>query len=131
MSPFFASIFAAWLAVCLLEPMQLHLCAMHGGLAIDASTATSHLSAGAHAGHKQHQQARSHHDPDGKGHGDQCSCLGDCSAGNAPSAVASSEVSIDASIETTVAVHSFRELRPGNSASDLLLPFSNGPPAIS
>ena len=129
MSRFFASFFAAWLAVCLLEPMQLRLCTMHGGLAID--TSATKVSHGTLGNHSTHQATHSHHDSDTGHHGDQCSCLGDCSAGNAPAAITSSELAVDFTVQASVEPGNVFEARPWHSAADLRLPFSNGPPTIS
>jgi len=120
-----------WLAVCMAEPVQLHTCAMHGGLAIVSNaTAATHIpSAGHHAvragtGHDHHEQGT---DSESR----QCSCLGDCNAGSSPVGVASPAISLVTAPITEAAANSFTHPSPRIVAPRFLLPFSNGPPAGS
>ena len=127
-----ASLLALWLAVCLAEPVQLHTCAMHGGLAIERTTgpthehsaAAEHLGTSAGTGHF-------HHDQSSDSQSRQCSCLGDCSAGRSPVGVAAAGVSL----LTVATVESwetdFEYASPRLVAPHFLLPFSNGPPTGS
>ena len=113
---------SVWLGFCLAEPMQLHLCVMHGGLAIQSAAHTSSHSHGAmshDAGHstKDHQQSQ------------QCSCLGDCTTGTAPALlaprfnVALPSIDRDAALACAASTPVV--------AADFVLPFANGPPGTS
>jgi hypothetical protein len=130
------SIMSIWLAICLAEPMQLHTCVMHGGLAIEIaghaahSGSTSHhtgalhhtLASGQSSDHSRHQQ--------GDSHSRQCSCLGDCNTGRSSMGLAATRVQLG-----LPAVHSFTiafaYASPSVAAPHFFLPFSNGPPAAS
>jgi hypothetical protein len=125
-----ASVMSVWLAICLAEPMQLHTCVMHGGLAIDVDGHTAagdatHLSASAehHAGHSHGQSG---HDT----HSRQCSCLGDCSVGKTPIVLPTAPRQLEASTVHTTTVE-FTYSSPSLDAPQFLLPFSNGPPTAS
>ncbi|HEX2601655.1 MAG TPA: hypothetical protein VHL32_06025 [Gemmatimonadaceae bacterium] len=134
----FATVMGVWLAICLAEPLQLHTCVMHGGLAIDVAghhgemgSASSHPTPSEH-----HAQMASHsageHGQRGQSdhHARQCSCLGDCNAGKTPVVLASAAVNIDAPMLSRVdAVYDYAS--PSLVAPHFLLPFSNGPPASS
>src|SRR5215210_8874666 len=61
-----ASVLATWLAICMAEPVQLHICTMHGGLALVQtgtvsthvlSSSTEHVATRAGAGHSHHEQS--------------------------------------------------------------------------
>jgi hypothetical protein len=125
-------VLALWLAVCLAEPIQLHTCAMHGGLAIEVGsvaahshTATAeHLATNAGAGH-------SHHGQNTDSQSRQCSCLGDCSAGRAPIGIAAANVALPTVAIIQGSATDFDYDSPRIVAPKFLLPFSNGPPAGS
>jgi hypothetical protein len=119
-----AGVFSVWLAICLAEPAQLHTCVMHGALAISVQGGGSHHGAShAAAGH-------SHNQSNDDGRGQQCTCLGDCSAGNSPIGLAASSNSFaSVSVETAAALFSYAS--PSIVAPHFLLPFSNGPPDAS
>jgi hypothetical protein len=128
-----ASVFALWLAVCLAEPVQLHTCAMHGGLAIELapnagthghSSASGHLATHSGVGHF-------HHDQNSDSQSRQCSCLGDCSAGRAPIGIAAASVSLLTAAIIKVSATDFTYDSPRIVGPGFLLPFSNGPPAGS
>jgi predicted lipoprotein with Yx(FWY)xxD motif len=121
-----ASVLALWLAVCLAEPVQLHTCAMHGGLAIDVgSVAThSHTATAEHLGH-------THHGQDTDNQSRQCSCLGDCSAGRPPIGIAAANVALPTVAIIQRSAADFTYDSPRVVAPRFLLPFSNGPPAGS
>ena len=118
--------------MCLAEPVQLHTCAMHGGLAIEVGsvathshTATAeHLATNAGAGHFHHG-----HDTDSQSR--QCSCLGDCSIGRAPIGFAAANVELPTVAIIQGSATDFAYDSPHNVAPQFLLPFSNGPPAGS
>ncbi len=125
-----ASVFAVWLATCMVEPMQLHTCAMHGGLAIEQTTGAHGHSPSGHrmAAHRMGQSDQ-HQGTDGQSQ--QCSCLGDCNGGSAPVGLTASAVSLlDPGIVAN-AISSFDYASPPLVAAAFLLPFSNGPPASS
>ena len=128
-----ASVLALWLAICLAEPMQLHTCAMHGGLAIAqaATVDTDGHSSPAEHGATHAEAAHSHHDQSTDSQSRQCSCIGDCNAGSSQVGFAAAGISlltvaIIESSATEVAYASPRVVAPR-----FLLPFSNGPPAGS
>jgi hypothetical protein len=118
------------------EPMPLHTCVMHGGLAIDVSPGGGSMhggsSPGAHGGMAStHAMAgHSHHDQGTDGPSKQCTCLGDCSAGKTPAGLAVAPTLLASlQIETTRAVFSYAS--PSLVSPHFLLPFSNGPPRAS
>jgi hypothetical protein len=124
-------VLALWLAVCLAEPVQLHTCAMHGGLAIEQAgvvathshTSTAHHPAtNAAAGHF-------HHDQSSDSQSRQCSCLGDCNAGRAPIGIATTNVALPTVAIVDLAPTDFNYDSPRVVAPQFVLPFSNGPPA--
>jgi hypothetical protein len=128
-----------WLAICLAEPMQLHTCVMHGGLAIDVAGSVNSPSAAAHhAGSSARHGtmaavstgAHSHHQHGDDTHARQCSCLGDCSTGKAPIGLAPAltQLALPATHSFSVA---FAYESPSVVAAHFLLPFSNGPPDAS
>jgi len=133
----FAGIISAWLVICLVEPAQLHTCAMHGGLAIGGAHAIAH-GTGGHAGSAAHHAApspaaastQSHHDRDSDSQSHQCSCLGDCSVGKTPLSLPGATAALQAAPIGRVAVTPAGEV-PAITAPQFLLPFANGPPAIS
>jgi hypothetical protein len=120
-----AGVIAVWLGICLAEPMQLHLCVMHGGLAIQS---------GAHSGSHSHNRAShaNHGSHSGNDHEktQQCSCLGDCTTGSAPAFINASQVAVALPVGTRAVVTSGHE-PAAVVAIDFLLPFSNGPPGTS
>jgi hypothetical protein len=128
------SLASVWLAICLAVPMQLHTCVMHGGLAIDVSTRGDGLPV-EHGFHHQSSASRqlaghSHHDQRPDDHSKQCSCIGDCSTGKAPLALATGPTRVDLlQIESASAAPSHES--PSFASPRFLLPFSNGPPAAS
>lgn len=116
---------SVWLGICLAEPMQLHLCVMHGGLAIQSgahSTSHSHATA-PHPNHATHSS--SDHQKT-----QQCSCLGDCTAGSAPAFINASQVAVALPVGTEVFSMSGHE-SAAVVATDFVIPFSNGPPGTS
>jgi hypothetical protein len=127
-----AGILSIWLAICLAEPMQLHTCVMHGGLALDVSMGagmhggSSHggiASTHAMAGHSQHDQSTD-------GQSKQCTCLGDCSTGKTPVGLAPAPTQL-ASVELERSRAVFSYSSPSLVSPHFLLPFSNGPPSAS
>ncbi|HET7615245.1 MAG TPA: hypothetical protein VFK26_15100 [Gemmatimonadaceae bacterium] len=133
----FAAFFAVWLAVCLAEPLQLHTCVMHGGLAIDVAAQHGEMGAGSSgvtaSGH--HAQMASHVGDDGdhgqsEHHSRQCSCLGDCNAGKTPLGLVATGIGFDAPVLSSIDA-AYDYASPWLVAPHFLLPFSNGPPAAS
>ena len=117
-----AAIMSVWLGICLAEPMQLHLCVMHGGLAIQSA---AHPGAHSH-GTMSHDASQST-----KGHdkSQQCSCLGDCTTGNTPAFVAA-HFRVALPVTDRVATSPATASAP-IAAADFVLPFANGPPGTS
>jgi hypothetical protein len=115
-----AAVLSAWLGICLAQPMQLHLCVMHGGLAIDAGHPTSHSAHG--ATHDAHHQS-----PSGE-KSQQCSCLGDCATGSAPAFVVAPQLRVAIAATGRVDVSAAATSTPVTAPS-FLLPYSNGPPS--
>jgi hypothetical protein len=114
---------SVWLGICLAEPMQLHLCVMHGGLSIESGAhSASHASHG--ATHASHHSTKDHDKSQ------QCSCLGDCTTGKAPAFVAPSQLDIATPVVNRVSASSVAASAP-IIATPFLLPFSNGPPGTS
>lgn len=128
-----AGLLSIWLAICLAEPAQLHTCAMHGQLAMEAMGmhAGSH-HASAHAGHDVDSRVSAGHSHDKQESSDanQCTCLGDCSAGRTLVGVVSTPASFAAAVVYRPAV-AFSYSSPSVVAPSFLLPFSHGPPAAS
>jgi len=114
----------------MVEPMQLHTCAMHGGLAIEqTSVAHGHSPNGHHMAAHLTGQSDQHQGTDGQSH--QCSCLGDCNGGSAPIGLTSAAVALSEPGIVANAISSFDYTSPRLVAAAFLLPFSNGPPASS
>lgn len=119
-----AGVLGVWVGICLVQPMQLHLCVMHGGLAVEyIGHADSHVAHGA-VSHHAHHSTQSHDKSQ------QCSCLGDCTTGNAPAFVATAQIAAPLPAVDRVVASSAEASRP-IVATDFVLPFSNGPPGIS
>ncbi|HMJ16959.1 MAG TPA: hypothetical protein VK478_01110 [Gemmatimonadaceae bacterium] len=128
-----ASVLALWLAVCLAEPVQLHTCAMHGGLAIEqvgVAATHSHTSAAQHVATNA-GPGHFHHGQDSDSQSRQCSCLGDCNAGRGPIGIAAPGVTLPAVAIVEGSATDFTHDSPRLVAPQFLLPFSNGPPAGS
>ncbi|HMJ19980.1 MAG TPA: hypothetical protein VK478_16455 [Gemmatimonadaceae bacterium] len=124
-----ASVLSLWLAVCLAEPVQLHTCAMHGGLAI-----VQNGTVGAHGA--DHHAARlgvghDHKNQNSDSQSRQCSCLGDCNSGSSPVGIATAAISLVNAPLVEASANSFAHAAPYILAPRSLLPFSNGPPASS
>lgn len=128
---------AVWLAICLAEPLQLHTCVMHGGLAIDIAGHHGEMGNGSSgvtaSGH--HAQMASHvgdHGDHGRPdhHARQCSCLGDCNTGKTPVGLVATGIGFDAPILSSIDA-AYDYASPSLVAPHFLLPFSNGPPAVS
>jgi len=133
----FATVVAVWLAVCLAEPMQLHTCVMHGGLAIDVGHHGAPGAAsigGTMAGHHAGMAAQGAADHSQRGptdhHARQCTCLGDCSAGKAPVGLVAATLALEVPASSGVGP-AYEYSSPTLVAPHFLLPFSNGPPAPS
>lgn len=125
-----ASVFAVWLAICMVEPMQLHTCAMHGGLVIEQTSGASSHSANSHH-MAMHRTGQSDRDQGTDGQSHQCSCLGDCNGGSAPVGLTAPVVSLAELAVVGHAVPDFDYASPRLIAAGFLLPFGNGPPISS
>jgi hypothetical protein len=123
----FAGLLSLWLAICMVEPAQLHTCTMHGGLAIQTSGpgvqtiphahhAAMHQPTHSDRGHRTDSQSR------------QCSCLGDCNTGSASVGLPAAVVSLRAVARVYESKTQFEPTSPVVSAGNHLLPFANGPP---
>jgi len=124
-----ASVLSLWLAVCLAEPVQLHTCAMHGGLAI-----VQNGTVGAHGA--DHHAVRpgvghDHKDQSSDSQSRQCSCLGDCNSGSSPVGIATAAISLLNAPLVEASANSFAHAPHYIVAPRFLLPFSNGPPVSS
>jgi hypothetical protein len=127
----FASTFSLWLAVCLAEPVQLHTCAMHGGLAIEQHTPhDAHSLVGRH-GAMHSGAGHSHQDQNGDKQSGQCSCLGDCNAGSTSAGLTAAAVLLLEPVQDGGSTADFHYSSPALVAPHFLLPFGNGPPAGS
>jgi hypothetical protein len=114
----------------MVEPMQLHTCAMHGGLVIEqTSGASGHSASGHYMAMHRTGQSDQDHGTDRQLH--QCSCLGDCNGGSAPIGLTASTVSLSGPGIVDNAMSSFDYTSPRLAAEPFLLPFSNGPPTSS
>jgi|GEM_PF-1841718 len=125
-----AGVLSVWLVICLAEPAQLHTCVMHGGLAIDATASASHHGS-THAVHDVASTGaqHSHHQSDGK-QSNQCSCLGDCSAGRTLVGIIAPRATFaPAAMEASPTAFAYAS--PAIVAPHFRLPFSNGPPDAS
>jgi len=116
-----AAVLSVWLGVCLAQPMQLHLCVMHGGLAIDSGHANAHMSHKAAAHDAQHR-APSHEKSQ------QCSCLGDCTTGSAPAFVGAANLRVAIVVASRADVPAPVSILRASAVS-LLLPYPHGPPS--
>lgn len=121
-----------WLAICLAEPLQLHTCVMHGGLAIDVGG--HHAQMGGDSSHHTQMASHAADDHGQRGHPDhharQCSCLGDCNAGKTPVGLVATTVGFDGpSLSSVGAAYDYTS--PSLVTPHFLLPFSNAPPAAS
>jgi len=122
-----------WLAICLAEPMQLHTCVMHGGLAIEVAGHAGHPGSAPHHGSARHSAATSGQSSDhsshqqGDSHSRQCSCLGDCNTGRSSVGLAAMRVQLELPAIHSYAV-AFAYASPLVAAPHFFLPFSNGPP---
>jgi hypothetical protein len=131
-----AGFLSIWLAICLAEPVQLHTCVMHGGLAIDVGLQGAGMHGGsAHGAHvgigsTHATSGHSHHDQGTDGQSKQCTCLGDCSAGKTPVGLTTAPTQLASlQIESTRAIFTYTS--PSLVSPHFLLPFSNGPPSAS
>jgi hypothetical protein len=121
-----------WLAICLVEPMQLHTCAMHGGLAIQQSHGpVTHAHAPAHHAVDAQLLGHSHNGQGDDSRSPQCSCLGDCNGGSAPVGLVTAAISISAHVSIDNSDIAFDYKSPALAATHFLRPFANGPPAAS
>src|SRR4051812_49127645 len=120
---------SVWLALCLAEPMQLHTCVMHGGLAIDVGGHTAAADATQLSASAEHHAAHSHGQSGHDTHSRQCSCLGDCSVGKIPIVLPTGPGQLEAPTVHTSSVE-FTQASPSLDAPQFLLPFSNGPPPL-
>jgi hypothetical protein len=112
----------------MVEPAQLHTCAMHGGLAIEVSAASAGpMSAAQMATHARAHNHR-HQNTDTKSH--QCSCLGDCNGGSSAIGLPSIPVSVVAASVTAGASGQFGYASPFVATPHFLLQFANGPPSF-
>lgn len=127
----FASVLSLWLAVCMAEPVQLHTCAMHGGLAIEQTSGSHAQSAMSHSMATHPAAGHSHHDQNNDGQSQQCSCLGDCNAGSGPLGVLPVVVSLLSPVVRNRPSAGFDYSSPRLVAPNFLLPFGNGPPTGS
>jgi hypothetical protein len=131
-----ASVLATWLAICMAEPVQLHTCTMHGGLAVvqTASGGThglSSTSSTAEHGATRAGAGHSHHDQSNDSRSRQCTCLGDCNAGSSPIGIAAAGISLLRVAVTETSATEVGYDSPRVVAPEFLLPWSNGPPAGS
>jgi hypothetical protein len=128
-----ASVLALWLAICLAEPVQLHICVMQGGLAMEQMAAPAvhgHSSTVQH--HSTHGFAgHFNHNPKSDNESQQCGCLGDCNSGRAPIGIAAPGVSLPTVAIVEGSGTDFAYDSPRLVAPQFLLPFSIGPPAGS
>ena len=119
-----AGVLAVWVGICLPQPMQLHLCVMHGGLSVESiGHRDSHMSHAA-VSHDAHHPTHSHDKSQ------QCSCLGDCTAGNAAAFIAPQQFRVAMQPVVRVDLPRAATYAPA-AASGLLLPYPNGPPSTS
>ena len=119
-----AGVLAVWVGICLAQPMQLHLCVMHGGLSIESvGHADSHMSHGA-VSHDAHHSTQSHDKSQ------QCSCLGDCTAGNAIALITPQQFRVAMVWVNGVDLPTAATSAPAGAPS-FLLPYPNGPPGTS
>ena len=135
-----ASIFAVWLAICMAEPMQLHTCVMHGGLAMAGSmhgmsAASMDSNAMLHGSSDGANAAASsgrhdHHGNRTDDQSNQCTCLGDCSGGKTPVVLAAAPVVL-ATLQIGVPTLVFSYVSPSVRSPQFVLPFPNGPPGAS
>jgi hypothetical protein len=115
----------------MVEPMQLHTCEMHGGLAIEQTPGAHGHSAAGHRMAMHPTTSHSNHQQGTDGQSQQCSCLGDCSGGSAPVGLTAAGVSLPEARSLDGVGSGFAYASPRLIAAGFLLPFGNGPPASS
>ncbi len=112
------ALLALWFALVMGEPVSLHACPMHDGVAAGGSH---------HAGAMAHASA--HHAPAQPGHdggAHVCSCVGKCCASAVPLAPSAPTVAVHA---VEVRDSGLPDHRYTPVARALILPWANGPPA--
>jgi hypothetical protein len=120
-----AGFLGVWVGICLAQPMQLHLCVMHGGLAIDSGAQSSVDASHTVVSHSAHHHSGTDHQ-----RSPQCGCLGDCTTGNASACVVAARVAAEQPAVGRLAAPATMTSTP-IVATDFILPFSNGPPGTS
>jgi len=127
----FAALIAVWFALIMVEPAALHSCPVHAAHASPSvSLADEHAGHGgamaSHGNAADASQSTGHHDDHAA-----CTCPGRCTASTVgvalPGAVVGSTVALTiATIDEPVATATFTPVR-----APFVLPFPNGPPALS
>lgn len=111
----FASVFALWFAVALVEPALLHACPVH-----DTAASPTQAAAHAHAGHEAAPSSQ-------PSAGEHCLCLGDCAHATAlglPSVV----TRLDARVSAQERDPGLPDYAYVPVAAAHVIPFANGPP---
>jgi hypothetical protein len=130
-----AALLALFFLLAVGEPLALHACPMHDGVAVASSTsaggAHADMPADAHAAHAADTAAAvpaGHPSGDDEGH--QCSCLGHCAAASGAALAAAQAVRWPVLVARR-AEPPAREYRIALPSADYLLPFANGPPHLA
>jgi hypothetical protein len=127
-----------WLTFVVAEPVPVHACAMHDGHA--AVPAGGVASANAHDEHHQHgasatahggEQAAPSEDGTAPASHGGCLCLGDCCAAAVQLAPAAPEVAVAGHLRDAEASPAHRASAAATRASQVRLPWANGPPRFA
>lgn len=112
----FGALLALWFALAMGEPVSLHACPMHDGV---AAAAAQH--GGSHAA--MHHQPAEH----GKSARHSCTCIGQCCASSIahPAQAPTVAARLVAARDPGLPDHRYTPV-----ARALLLPWANGPPAV-
>jgi hypothetical protein len=125
-----AALFALLFLLVVGEPLALHACPMHDGVAASAAADASHASNADHDAHASHGGMAPASQPDGGDDAHQCQCLGDCAAATGLALPTAQAVRWHV-VVTRRADPPAAEYRVALVAAPHVLPFANGPPFLA
>ena len=123
----FATLMLLWLTVITVEPRALHSCPTHGGALPPRSGEPA-----AHGDHDEATHAFAHHAPNEDGREQhQCTCIGKCNTGSSVTGLAAAPLAFSAATVWLPRIEIHLDESAIVVSPPFLLPFANGPPAIS